>query len=199
MKKAYLVLADGTVFEGDSFGASAEALGELTFITSVVGYLETLSDPGNTGRIVVQTFPQIGNYGTVEADLISGCRPAGYVVRQWCASPSNFRCEGEIDAFLKRENIPGICGIDTRALTRHIRENGVMNAAIVENIPADLSSIRMHQSENPLSRIGRREWESVSPTARPRVKSSKSVDIFSPRSQALTFSRSRQCLSRRKS
>lgn len=159
MKKAYLVLADGTVFEGQSFGAPAGAMGEITFVTSVVGYLETLSDPANCGRIVVQTFPQIGNYGIIEGDLAGNCRPAGYVVRDWCASPSNFRCEGDIDAFLKKEGIPGICGVDTRALTRHLRENGIMNAAITEEIPADLTALRSFQSENPLSRIGRTENE----------------------------------------
>lgn len=159
MKKAYLVLADGTVFEGQSFGASAEAMGEITFVTSVVGYLETLSDPANCGRIVVQTFPQIGNYGVIESDLAGECRPAGYVVRDWCTSPSNFRCEGDIDAFLKKEGIPGICGVDTRALTRHLRENGIMNAAITEKIPDELTALCSFQSENPLSRIGRTEKE----------------------------------------
>ena len=159
MKKAYLVLADGKVFEGQSFGAPAEAMGEITFVTSVVGYLETLSDPANCGRIVVQTFPQIGNYGIIESDLAGNCRPAGYVVREWCTSPSNFRCEGDIDAFLKKEGIPGICGVDTRALTRHLRENGIMNAAVTDEIPADLTALRTFQSEKPLSRIGRTETE----------------------------------------
>lgn len=159
MKKAYLVLADGTVFEGQSFGAPAEAMGEITFVTSVVGYLETLSDPANCCRIVVQTFPQIGNYGIIESDLDGNCRPAGYVVRDWCTSPSNFRCEGDIDAFLKKEGIPGICGVDTRALTRHLRENGIMNAAITEEIPADLTVLRSFQRDNPLFCIGRTERE----------------------------------------
>lgn len=157
MKKAYLVLADGTVFEGVGFGASGGAVGEIAFTTSVVGYIETLSDPVNCGRIVVQTFPQIGNYGMIESDLTGPCRLAGYVVREWCGAPCNFRSEGDIDAFLKRAGIPGIAGVDTRALTRHIRENGVMNAAITDAPDAAPAALRAYRPENVLQRIGRKE------------------------------------------
>ena len=144
MEKAYLVLADGTVFEGQAFGALVGAVGELVFTTGVVGYLETLTDAAYAGQIVVQTFPLIGNYGVITEDLGGRARPAGYVVREWCDAPNNFRCEGTIDAYLKREGIPGICGVDTRALTRHLREHGTMNAVITDAIPADPTKIRAY-------------------------------------------------------
>lgn len=141
MRKAYLVLADGSVYEGVGFGAEKTAVGELVFNTGVVGYLETLTDPVYAGQIVLQTFPMIGNYGVIEEDLQGDCHLQGYVVREWCDTPSNFRSSGNLDAFLKEKGIPGICGLDTRALTRKIRESGVMNAMICPEPPADLSEI----------------------------------------------------------
>lgn len=130
-RKAYLVLENGTVFEGVSFGAEKETMGELVFTTSMIGYLETLTDPSYFGQVVVQTFPLIGNYGVIPADFESNS-PAlkGYIVREWCQAPSNFRCEGDLDTFLKESGIPGICGIDTRALTRILRDNGSLNCKI---------------------------------------------------------------------
>ncbi len=130
-QKAYLVLENGKVFEGTAFGHIAEATGELVFTTAMTGYLETLTDPSYYGQIVVQTFPLIGNYGVIPADFESP-HPylKAYVVREWCQAPSNFRSEGDIDTFLKEQRIPGICGIDTRELTKIIREHGVMNAAL---------------------------------------------------------------------
>ncbi len=133
MQKAYLILENGTVFEGKSFGAQGETIGEIVFTTAMVGYLETLTDPSYYGQIVVQTFPLIGNYGVIPADFESD-RPQvkGYIVREWCQEPSNFRCEGDLDTFLKENGIIGLCGIDTRALTRIVREYGVMNGKIVQ-------------------------------------------------------------------
>jgi len=157
MKKAYLVLADGTVYEGQSFGAEAECTGELVFRTGVTGYLETLSDPAYTSQIVLETFAQIGNYGVIGSDLSGKCRLAGYAVREWCASPSNFRCEGDLDAFLKKEGIPGICGIDTRAVTRHLRENGTMNAMITASVPGNLNALRAFVPADPLLSAARAE------------------------------------------
>lgn len=145
-KKIYLLLADGTVFEGKSFGAEGEALGEVVFTTGMVGYLETLTDPGYYGQIIVQTFPLIGNYGVIPADLESdfpGLR--GYIVREWCEAPSNFRSEGDIDAYLKEKNVIGLYDIDTRALTRKLRSNGVMNGMItadLNDLDAKLEKIR---------------------------------------------------------
>lgn len=129
MGKMYLILANGTIFEGQSFGYETETTGELVFNTGMVGYLETLSDPAYYGQIVVQTFPLIGNYGVIESDMDSGfISPKGYIVREWCQEPSNFRSEGSLDIFLKEKGVPGICNLDTRALTRILREEGSMNA-----------------------------------------------------------------------
>lgn len=128
---AYLILADGTVFEGKSLGASGTTIGEVVFTTSMSGYQETLTDPCHYGQIVIQTFPLIGNYGINDEDSESTrAHLSGYIVREYCDTPSNFRSSGDIDSYLKGENIVSICGIDTRRLTRIIREKGVMNGAI---------------------------------------------------------------------
>ena len=135
-QKAYLLLADGTVFEGCSFGAEGTVIGEVVFTTSLTGYQETLTDPSYYGQIVTQTFPLIGNYGVNDGDYESArSYVSGYIVREWCNTPSNFRCQGNIDTFLKEQNIIGIHSIDTRCLTRIIREAGVMNGVITtENV-----------------------------------------------------------------
>ena len=140
--KAYLVLSTGDVFEGFSFGAEPDALGELVFTTNMCGYIETLTDPSYAGQIVIQTFPLIGNYGIIREDFEGACLLHGYVVREYCDTPSNFRSELTLDAFLKEQGIPGIYGVDTRALTRIIRESGVMNACICREIPKDLTAVK---------------------------------------------------------
>ncbi|MBQ8782684.1 MAG: glutamine-hydrolyzing carbamoyl-phosphate synthase small subunit [Clostridia bacterium] len=139
MKKAFIVLEDGHVFEGKRFGADGDALGELVFTTGMVGYIETLTDPCYCGQIVVQTFPLLGNYGMIYEDT-EGKKSyvKGVVVREWCEAPSNFRCDGDIDEYLKKENIVGICDIDTREITQIIREKGVMNAKIVDEITDEI-------------------------------------------------------------
>ena len=130
-RNAYLILENGTVFEGTAFGAEKETMGELVFTTSMVGYLETITDPSYFGQVVFQTFPLIGNYGVISADLEYDTPMLNaYIVREWCQVPSNFRSEGNLDTFLKEKGVPGICGIDTRALTRIIRDNGVMNCKV---------------------------------------------------------------------
>lgn len=130
--KAYLVLANGQVFEGKSFGASGCITGEAVFTTGMTGYLETLTDPSYFGQIVTQTFPLIGNYGVIPDDFESDkSHIRGYIVREWCNVPSNFRNQGNIDDFLKKNNIIGLYGIDTRRLTKIIRESGVMNARLI--------------------------------------------------------------------
>lgn len=130
-RAAYLILENGTVFEGKAFGAEKETTGELVFTTAMTGYLETLTDPSYYGQVVIQTFPLIGNYGVIPADFESDSPSLkGYIVREWCQVPSNFRCEGDLDTFLKESGIPGIYGIDTRALTRIVREYGVLNCKI---------------------------------------------------------------------
>ncbi|MDR1603311.1 MAG: carbamoyl phosphate synthase small subunit [Gracilibacteraceae bacterium] len=127
----YLILSDGKVFAGRSMGAAGEITGELVFTTAMTGYLETLTDPSYYGQIVIQTFPLIGNYGVISQDLESDrfTLPA-YIVRECCPDPSNFRSEGGLDLFLRERGVIGLTGVDTRALTRIVREHGVMNARI---------------------------------------------------------------------
>ena len=141
MKKGYLVLQDGQVFEGTRFGAETDSVGELVFTTGMCGYLETLTDPSYAGQIVTQTFPLIGNYGVIPADFEGETHVRGYIVRECCDEPSNFRSEGMLDAFLKERGIPGLRGVDTRRLTRFLRENGVMNAMICDHVPEKLTEI----------------------------------------------------------
>ena len=133
MKKVFIVLEDGHVFEGKRFGADGEILGELVFTTGMGGYIETLTDPSYYGQIVMQTFPLIGNYGIMEEDFESkkSC-VSGYVVREWCEAPSNFRTQYDLDNFLKKQGIIGVYDVDTREITQIIREHGVMNAKIVD-------------------------------------------------------------------
>ncbi len=145
MKKAYLVLSNGQIFEGKAIGAEGEAIGEIVFTTGVVGYLETLTDPSYAGQIVVQTFPMIGNYGVIEDDFEGNCAVKGYVVREICDFPSNFRCQYDLDTFLINHNIPGICGVDTREITRIIRESGVMNATICYSVPESLEKVKEYE------------------------------------------------------
>jgi len=131
LSELYLILENGTVFEGKQFGHDGEALGELVFSTAMTGYLETLSDPAYYGQIVLQTFPLIGNYGVIREDFGPGkAHLKAYIVRDWCQEPSNFRSEGNLDSFLSEKKIPGLYGIDTRRLTREIRQHGTMNAMI---------------------------------------------------------------------
>ena len=130
--KAYLILADGTVFEGAAAGVKGKTVGETVFTTGMTGYLETLTDPSYFGQIVTQTFPLIGNYGVIPEDFESKkSYVRGYIVRELCDGPSNFRCESSLNEFLKKQNITAICGIDTRALTKKLRESGVMNGMIL--------------------------------------------------------------------
>lgn len=129
--KAYLVLEDGTSFVGRACGAEGESFGEICFNTSLEGYLEVITDPSYAGQIVTMTYPQIGNYGVNLEDMQSD-HPAlrGLVVRDMCYEPSNWRSQMTLPKFLERENIIGIEDIDTRALVRHIRDNGAMRAVI---------------------------------------------------------------------
>ncbi|MEA4869026.1 MAG: carbamoyl-phosphate synthase domain-containing protein [Christensenella sp.] len=118
----YLILENGRVFKGRPFGAAKQATGEIVFTTAMTGYLETLTDPSDYGQMVVQTFPLIGNYGVIPADL-EGEAPTlkAYIVHDWCQEPSNFRSEEDLDTFLLSRGIPGIWDIDTRARQAHPR------------------------------------------------------------------------------
>lgn len=142
---AYLILSNGSVFEGKAIGAEHDSIGELVFTTGMSGYLETLTDPSYAGQIVIQTFPLIGNYGVIEGDFEGESAINGYVVRELCDTPSNFRSEYALDSYLKAKNICGICGVDTRELTRILREEGTMNAAICQVLPDDLSKLKSYR------------------------------------------------------
>ena len=139
-KKGYLLLADGQLYEGVLRGAAKAAAGEAVFLTSVVGYMDTLTDPAYAGQIVVQTFPQIGNYGVVPlADENAMPALSGYVCRDLCDTPSNFRCQGTLNAYLEQHGIPCLTGVDTRAITRRLRDKGVMPAAILTEKPENIT------------------------------------------------------------
>lgn len=138
--KAYLILEDGTVFTGVSIGSAREVISEIEFNTSMTGYLEVLTDPSYAGQAVVMTYPLIGNYGICREDMESVKPwPDGYIVRELSRMPSNFRSEDTIQHFLEENDIPGICGIDTRALTKILREKGTMNGMITTKEYQDLS------------------------------------------------------------
>lgn len=138
MKTAYLILENGEVFMGEAFGAMNETLGETVFTTAMTGYLETLTDPSYEGQIVIQTFPLIGNYGVIEEDFESA-KPhlKAYIVKNPCDTPSNFRSTGCLDAFLKKHDIAGLYGIDTRKLTKIIRNTGVLRGKITYRPPTE--------------------------------------------------------------
>ena len=131
MKKAYLLLADGTLFEGESVGAEGTSTAEIVFNTGMAGYQEVLTDPSYYGQTVCMTYPLIGNYGLNAEDFESRkCWVSGFIMREACRYPSNWRQDRSIDEYLKAENIVGLAGIDTRRLTRILRNSGVMNGIL---------------------------------------------------------------------
>lgn len=138
--KACLILEDGTVFTGTSIGSRREVISEIVFNTSMTGYLEVLTDPSYAGQAVVMTYPLIGNYGICHKDMESEKPwPDGYIVRELSRIPSNFRSKDAIQNFLSHHDIPGISGIDTRALTKILREKGTMNGMITTRDYADFA------------------------------------------------------------
>ncbi len=149
VKKAILALADGMIFEGESFGSEGEAIGEVVFNTSMTGYQEILTDPSYKGQIVTMTYTQIGNYGVNEEDIESngGPKVEGFVVKEYLDYPSNWQSTDSIDAYLKKYEIVGIQDIDTRALTRHLRNYGAQMGIIstIDLEPASLlKKVRAH-------------------------------------------------------
>ena len=140
--KAFLILEDGTVFCGQSIGSTREVISEIVFNTSMTGYLEVLTDPSYAGQAVVMTYPLIGNYGICYEDMESERPwPDGYIVRELSRIPSNFRSQGTIQEFLTKHDIPGIAGVDTRALTKILREKGTMNGMIITNENYNLEEV----------------------------------------------------------
>ena len=141
-QKAILVLEDGTCFEGASCGGHGNTVGEVVFNTSITGYQEILTDPSYCKQIVTMTSPHVGNYGINANDLESKkIQVAGFVVKEGTDIPSNWQSKGSLDSYLKREEIVGIQSIDTRALTRHIRDFGAMNG-IISSIEKDVNILK---------------------------------------------------------
>ncbi len=151
--KVYLTLQNGKQFIGTRFGADGDVIGELVFTTGMTGYVETLTDPSYYGQIVTQTFPLIGNYG-ITPDFESK-KPwvSAYIVREKCDDPSNFRCTETLDKYLKDNGIVGVYGVDTRELTKIVRESGVMNAAITSRPLKDLSEIKAYVIKNAVKSV----------------------------------------------
>lgn len=156
MSVLYLILENGITFEGKGFGSPGDVTGEIVFTTGMTGYLETLTDQSYHGQIVLQTFPLIGNYGIISSDLESSrVGPLAYIVKVPCQAPSNFRSVGTLDSFLKQRGIVGLYDIDTRALTKIIREQGVMNGRITKKPPHEVSieSISLYKIENAVRSV----------------------------------------------
>ncbi len=164
MQKGFLLLADGTVMKGNIYGEAKNSVGEVVFQTSMTGYQETLSDPAYAGQIVVMTYPLIGNCGINSEDNASDTVALkGMVVRELADYPSNFRCEGSLEQFLTDHHIIAIDGIDTRALTRILRDKGTMNGAIIvgepeeQNIQELLSQIKQYVIQQPVMEVSGKE------------------------------------------
>lgn len=153
--KIYICLANGDIFEGKSFGAKGEVTGELVFTTGMGGYIETLTDPSYFGQIVMQTFPLIGNYGFIDDDM--ECEKSAvkaYIVREYCDAPSNFRCGKTLEQYLTENNIVGVYDVDTREITKTIREYGVMNAVITTNpSTVDMDKLKAYKVENAVKSV----------------------------------------------
>lgn len=153
---AYLTLEDGTVFTGTAFGMKSDVEGEVVFNTGMTGYQEILTDPSYTGQIVTMTYPLIGNYG-VNPDDLESARPQvkAFIVRELCDEPSNWRSEGRLEEYLIKNHIGGIQGIDTRALTRRIREKGTMRGILTQEMPlqAQIDSMKKYKIELPVDKV----------------------------------------------
>ncbi|MGL5712571.1 MAG: glutamine-hydrolyzing carbamoyl-phosphate synthase small subunit [Paraclostridium sp.] len=157
--KAKLILQDGTIFEGKAFGYLKDSLGEVVFNTSMTGYGEVLTDPSYYGQIVTMTYPLIGNYGINLEDVEStGVHVKGFIVREKSDTPNNFRCEMDIDTYLKQNKVIGLEGIDTRALTKILRNNGTMKGIItlenatLEDVQAKLDAFSNTEAVKTVTR-----------------------------------------------
>ena len=147
VREAYLVLEDGSVYEGESMGAVGTTYGEVVFNTSMTGYQEILTDPSYAGQIVVATYPLIGNYGVNERDVESRrIQVAGYVVREQSRHPSHYRSDGAIDEYLARQDIVGISKVDTRAVTRRIRREGAMMGCVTSELSPEEARERLDRA-----------------------------------------------------
>ena len=167
--KAFLILEDGTVFAGTHIGAEKEVISEIVFNTSMAGYLEVLTDPSYAGQAVCMTYPLIGNYGVCLEDMESlKPWPDGFIVRELSRRPSNFRCDISIQQFLEENGVPGIAGIDTRALTQILREKGTMNGMITtkeyENLDEILPKLKAYTTGKVVEKVTCKEKYVVNAT-----------------------------------
>jgi carbamoyl-phosphate synthase small subunit len=171
-KKAILVLEDGSVYEGHSFGAETTAYGEVVFSTNMTGYQEMLTDPSYAGQILVPTYPLIGNYGINESDFESRqIQVRGFAVREYCSQPSHWQSTRTLHEFLLAYGIPGISGIDTRALTRRLRSSGVMMGILsseltTEEASKELKSLPKYDFTDFVHQVSTEkayEWQSTAP------------------------------------
>ena len=169
--KATLILANGSVFSGTSIGGTSDRVCEMVFNTAMTGYQEILTDPSYAGQGIVMSYPLIGNYGVNHEDNESG-RPwaEAFVVRHLSPRGSNFRCEDSLDNYLKKHDITGIEGVDTRALTKILRSQGSMNGMVTcaehFNVAEALEKIRAYRVEGTVERVSRKQPEDCPPTAR---------------------------------
>lgn len=182
--KAFLILEDGTVFEGIHIGADKEIISEIVFNTSMAGYLEVLTDPSYAGQAVCMTYPLIGNYGICLEDMESRqAWPDGFIVRELSRMASNFRKDKTIQEFLSEQNIPGIAGIDTRALTKILREKGTMNGMITTNESYDLKTILPKLKEYTTGKV----VEKVSCKEKKELTGAKALEDNGPLSGSARF------------
>lgn len=179
MARALLVLEDGTVYGGEALGAPSSAVGEVVFNTSMTGYQEILTDPSYAGQIVVPTYPLIGNYGINREDAESArIQVAGFVVRQWCEQPSHTLSEHTLHEYLAAQGVPGVSGLDTRALTRKLRTRGVMMGILAVGVgPGEARSLLgkapTYGTVDFVQRVSAREpyrWPQPSDAERPRYR-----------------------------
>lgn len=171
MSRAYLLLENGMVFEGEGFGAAGTRVGELVFTTGMTGCAESLTDPSYRGQLITFTFPMLGNYGICYEDRESPhIHARAVVVREFCPQPSNFRAEVDVDTFLREEGACGICGVDTRRITQLIRDKGVMNAAVTNTEPDDalLELVRAHRVSGVVDEVTVKEPVLLAPRGEAR-------------------------------
>jgi len=186
MSKVNIIFEDGHVFTGERFGADSDAIGEVVFTTSSASYMEDFTDPCCAGQIIMPTFPSLGNFGVIPQDALSDkCKCAAVITRSACDEPSNFRSEGTIDSYLREQGIPGVMGVDTRAITRMLRDSDIpsMRAAITEKSPGEvLDEIKAYKFNGYLNYAGMSEKKLFSPEGEKTAKVAL-VDFGAPKRQ----------------
>lgn len=191
--KAWLVLGDGSIFEGHPFGAIGQTLGEVVFSTAMTGYVEAMTGSDYYGQILIQTFPMLGNYGVNEQDMESSrAWLRGYIVREHCQEPSNFRSEKSIDTFMQEQGVYGLSGVDTRRLTRHLRKRGIMNGMITdqdprENLPEILAQLNQFKIDDGPHKVSCTKAYTLSPEGEEALYHVAVLDFGIKRSQLKSF------------